>query len=144
MKRYLSQRRRAMAQANLRIRTVLPESSLFAHTKYGTRGSFRKRDSSLALLGSYACSCEGSLTAQHNAPFCHETAHLTKILLQRKTEAINVSRVFYSSTPPRLSFKVTLAFHDCVIGQSKGLPVDRNRPYSVRLNLYRCQLLKKL
>ena len=45
---YLSHRRPAKAQANLRIRAVLPEPSLFAHIKYGSKRSVRPKIRHLA------------------------------------------------------------------------------------------------
>ena len=59
-KKYLSQGRTVKAQASLRICTVSPEPSLFAHTIKGFRGSFVQRATSLALLSGCACAFEGS------------------------------------------------------------------------------------
>ena len=63
-KRYLTHQRPAKAQASLRIRTVSPEPSLFAHTIYGSRGSFRQPTTSLALLSSCAFEFIGTQSAK--------------------------------------------------------------------------------
>ena len=47
---YLSHRRPANAQASLRIRTVSPEPSLFAHIKNGSRRMARQKIRPLAPL----------------------------------------------------------------------------------------------
>ena len=52
---YLLHRRKAKPQASLRIRTVSPEPSLFAHIKYGSRRSVRQKIGHLSLL--YVCAC---------------------------------------------------------------------------------------
>ena len=52
---YLSHRRTAKAQARLRICAVLPEPSLFAHMKYGSRGRVRPKIRHLAPLDGCAC-----------------------------------------------------------------------------------------
>ena len=61
---YLSHRRPAKAQARLRIRTVSPEPSLFAHIKYGNgRRGPTKTQTTSPLDGrakSTIISCDGS------------------------------------------------------------------------------------
>ena len=52
---YLSPMRAAKVQASLRIRTVLPEPPLLAHTSSESRGTFRQKARSLALLNGWAC-----------------------------------------------------------------------------------------
>ena len=52
---YLSTMRAAKVQASLRIRTVSPEPSLFAHTSSESRGTFRQKARSLAPLNGWAC-----------------------------------------------------------------------------------------
>ena len=47
--------RAAKVQASLRIRAVLPESSLLAHTSSESRGTFRQKARSLAPLNGWAC-----------------------------------------------------------------------------------------
>ena len=51
----LSHRRPARAQANLPIRAVSPEPSLFAHMKYGNRRRVRPNIRHLASLNGCAC-----------------------------------------------------------------------------------------
>ena len=55
---YLSQRRPAKAQASLCIRAVSPESSLFAHMKYGSRWRVRPKLRHLAPLDGCAFAFE--------------------------------------------------------------------------------------
>ena len=52
---YLSPMRAAKVQASLRIRAVLPEPSLLAQTSSESRGAFRQKARSLALLNVWAC-----------------------------------------------------------------------------------------
>ena len=47
---YLSSLRAAMVQASLRIRAVMPEPSLLAHTSSESRGTFTQKSKSLAPL----------------------------------------------------------------------------------------------
>ena len=55
---YLSPRRPAKAQASLRIHAVLPEPSLFAHVKYGSRRRVQPKNRHLAPLDGCACAFE--------------------------------------------------------------------------------------
>ena len=50
--------RAAKVQASLRIRAVSPEPSLLAHTSSESRGTFREKARSLALLNGWACAVE--------------------------------------------------------------------------------------
>ena len=59
---YLSHRRPAKAQASLRIRTVSPEPSLFAHMKYGSRRMVRPKIRNLAPLDGCACRLKNEFT----------------------------------------------------------------------------------
>ena len=52
---YLSHRQPAMAQVNLRIRTVSPEPLLFAQMKYGSRRRVRPNIRHLTLLDGCEC-----------------------------------------------------------------------------------------
>ena len=47
--------RAAKVQASLRIRAVSPEPPLLAHTSSESRGTFRQKTRSLALLNGWAC-----------------------------------------------------------------------------------------
>ena len=55
---YLSPMRAAKVQASLRIRAVLPEPSLLAHTSSESRGTFRQKSRSLAPLNGCTCAVE--------------------------------------------------------------------------------------
>ena len=55
---YLSYRRSAKVQAILRIHSVSPEPSLFAHMRYGSRQRVRLKIRHLAPLD--GCACAGS------------------------------------------------------------------------------------
>ena len=50
--------RAAKVQASLRIRAVSPEPPLLAHTSSESRGTFRQKTRSLALLNGWACTVE--------------------------------------------------------------------------------------
>ena len=52
---YLSPMRAAKVQASLRIRAVSPEPPLLAYTSSESRGTFRQKARSLALLNGWAC-----------------------------------------------------------------------------------------
>ena len=52
---YLSPMGAAKVQASLRIRAVSPEPPLLAHTSSESRGTFRQKARSLALLNGWAC-----------------------------------------------------------------------------------------
>ena len=52
---YLLPMRAANVQASLRIRAGSPEPSLLAHTSSESRGTFRQKARSLALLNGWAC-----------------------------------------------------------------------------------------
>ena len=55
---YLSHMRAAKVQTSLRIRAVLPEPLLLAHTSSESRGTFRLKARSLAPLNGWACAVE--------------------------------------------------------------------------------------
>ena len=52
---YLSPMRAAKVQASLHIRAVSPEPPLLTHTSSESRGTFRQKARSLALLNGWAC-----------------------------------------------------------------------------------------
>ena len=52
---YLSPMRAVKVQASLCICTVSPEPPLLAHTRSESRGTFRQKARSLALLNGWAC-----------------------------------------------------------------------------------------
>ena len=52
---YLSPMRAAKVQASLRIRAVLPEPPLLAHTSSESRGTFNHKARSLVPLNGWAC-----------------------------------------------------------------------------------------
>ena len=76
---YLSPMRAAKVQASLRIRAVLPEPPLLAHTSSESRGTFRQKARSLASLNGWACAVKtchdgmledtNSLDGAHNICF---------------------------------------------------------------------------
>ena len=59
---YLSPMRAAKVQASLRIRAVLPEPPLLAHTSSESRETFRQKARSLAPLNGWAC----AVTVSHD------------------------------------------------------------------------------
>ena len=72
---YLSHRRPAKAQASLRIRAVSQEPSLFAHMKYGSRGSVRSKIRHLAPLVGCACIFEKWIYGGMKVPKSHAIWH---------------------------------------------------------------------
>ena len=56
--RYLLPMPAAKVQASLRMRPVLPEPLLLAHTSSESRGTFRQKARSLAPLNGWACAVE--------------------------------------------------------------------------------------
>ena len=67
---YLSPMRAAKVQASLRIRAVSPESPLLAHTSSESRGPFRQKARSLALLNGWACAvkiCHDGMLEDRNS-----------------------------------------------------------------------------
>ena len=80
---YLSPMRAAKVQASLRIRAVLPEPSLLAHTSSESRGTFRQKARSLAPLNGWACAvkiCHDGMLEDTNSL---DGAHMNSLKLQR-------------------------------------------------------------
>ena len=78
---YLSPMRAAKVQASLRIRAVSPEPPLLAHTSSESRGTFRQKTRSLALLNGWACAvkiCHDGMLEDTNSL---DAAHLVSVLL---------------------------------------------------------------
>ena len=62
--------RAAKVQASLRIRAVLPEPLLLAHTRSKSRGTFRQKARSLAALNGWACAikiCHDGMLEETNS-----------------------------------------------------------------------------
>ena len=62
--------RAAKVQASLRIRAVLPEPPLLAHTSSESRGTFNQKTRSLAPLNVWACAvkiCHGGMLEDTNS-----------------------------------------------------------------------------
>ena len=66
---YLPHRRPAKAQASLRICAILPEPSLFAHIKYGSRQRVHPRIRHLAPLDGCACAFEEWVYGGRKVPY---------------------------------------------------------------------------
>ena len=67
---YFSPMRAAKIQASLRIRAVSPEPSLLTHTNSESRGTFRQKARSLALLNGWACAvkiCHDGMLEETNS-----------------------------------------------------------------------------
>ena len=76
---YLSPVRAAKVQASLRIRAVSPEPPLLAHTSSESRGTFRQKTRSLALLDCWACAvkvCHDGILEDTNSL---DGAHITML-----------------------------------------------------------------
>ena len=73
---YLSRRRPVKAQTSLRIRAVSPESSLFAHIKYGSRQRVGPKIRHLAPLDGRACVFEEWVYGGRKVPKSHELAQI--------------------------------------------------------------------
>ena len=77
---YLSPMRAARVQASLRICAVSPEPPLLAHTSSESRGTFRQKARSLALLNGWACAvkiCHDGMLEDTNSL---DGAHLLPVL----------------------------------------------------------------
>ena len=80
--------RAAKVQASLRIRAVSPEPPLLAYTSSESRGTFRQKARSLALLNGWACAvkiCHDGMLEDTNSV---DAAHMTlenRILLANCT-----------------------------------------------------------
>ena len=76
---FLSPMRAAKVQASLRIRAVLPEPSLLAHTSSESRGTFSQKARSLAPLNGWACAvkiCHDGVLEDTNSL---DAAHMLKL-----------------------------------------------------------------
>ena len=94
---YLSAMRAAKVQASLRIRAVLPEPPLLAHTSSESRGTFRQKARSLAPLNGWACAvkvCHDGMLEDTNSL---DAAHMNVI-----NECILVLLVFICDQKPHL------------------------------------------
>ena len=80
---YLSPMRAAKVQASLRIRAVSPEPPLLAHTSSESRGTFRQKTRSLALLDCWACAVkvchDGMLEDKNSLDGAHISVQLNKM-----------------------------------------------------------------
>ena len=79
---YLSHRRPAKAQVSLRIRTVSPEPSLFAHIKYGSKWRVRPKIKDLAPLDGCTCVFEEWVYRGRKVPKSHELAHFSLLFIK--------------------------------------------------------------
>ena len=104
---YLSPMRAAKVQASLRIRAVSPEPPLLAHTSSESRGTFRQKARSLALLNGLACavkichdgmledtnSLDGAQFMQHyNTPTNH--SHAKPAINTDFSELFSLKRIY--------------------------------------------------
>ena len=79
---YLSPMRAAKVQVSLRIRAVLPEASLLAHTSSESSRTFRQKARSMAPLNGWACAvkiCHDGMLEDANSL---DGAQITSILCQ--------------------------------------------------------------
>ena len=92
----LSHMRAAKVQASLRIRAVLPEPPLLAHTSNESRGTFRQKARSLAPLNGWACAvtiCHDGMLEDTNSL---DGAQITTVFLPF-SEVINIVLVLHSN-----------------------------------------------
>ena len=80
---YLLLMRAAKVQASLRIRAVSPEPPLLAHTSSESRGTFRQKARSLALLNGWACAVK----------ICHDG-------MLEDTNSLGAAHLMSSLVPP--------------------------------------------
>ena len=88
---YLSHMRAAKVQASLRIRAVSQEPSLLAYTSSESRGTFRQKARSLALLIGWACAviiCHDGMLEDTNSL---DGAHIMKFRTSRKLKNMMLS-----------------------------------------------------
>ena len=96
---YLSAMRAAKVQASLRIRAVSPEPPLLAYTSSESRGTFRQKARSLALLNVWACAVK----------ICHDgmledTNSLDGVHIANKIDRYNCKKLCIIIT-------ITFSFH---------------------------------
>ena len=85
---YLSRRRPAKAQANLRIHAVSPEPSLFAHMKYGSWRRVRTKIRHLAQLDGCACAFEEWVHGGRRVPWSHAMAQIPTLFVSLDTSFV--------------------------------------------------------
>ena len=93
---YLSPMRAAKVQASLRMRTVSPEPPLLAHTSNASRGTFRQKARSLALLNGWACAvkiCRDGLLEDTNSPDAPQLIFTVYGILSHKTRTFRTALV---------------------------------------------------
>ena len=105
---YLSPMRAAKVQASLRIRAVSPEPPLLAHTSSESRGTFRQKARSLALLNGWACAVKichdgmledtNSLDAAQVIPITIASTCLLNNFSNSSHDHLNVDSVTLNST----------------------------------------------
>ena len=83
---YLSPMRAAKVQASLRICAVSPEPPLLAHTSSESRGTFRQKARSLALLNGWACA----------VTICHDG-------MLEDTNSLDGARIMHIIAKPKIS-----------------------------------------
>ena len=82
-----------MVQASLRIRAVLPEPLLLAHTSSESSGTFRQKARSLAPLNDWACAvkiCHDRMLEDTNLL---DAAHIILELTESKKKIVVTSRL---------------------------------------------------
>ena len=80
---YLSPMRPGKIQASMGIRAVSPEPSLLAHTSSESRGTFRQKARSLALLNAWACAvkiCRNGMLEDTNSLDEAHMKHLLRVV----------------------------------------------------------------
>ena len=89
--------RAAKVQASLRIRAVLPEPPLLAHTSSESRGTFRQKARSLAPLNGWACAvkiCHDGMLEDTNSLDAVQLCtgiHILSYMVKSGTSARNIA-----------------------------------------------------
>ena len=108
---YLSPVRAAKVQASLRIRAISPEPPLLAHTSSESRGTFRQKARSLALLNGWACAVkichDGMLEDTNSLDGAHIDYMSRYSLIHNKMQDIKLTKLINctrQNTPTDLQF----------------------------------------
>ena len=122
---YLSPMRAAKVQASLRIRAVSPEPSLLAHISSESRGTFRQKTRSLALLNCWACAVKVCHDRMLEDTYSLDGAHIINRILQ--------------------SCSCNIEFIKLVMGKNSAKPriFSQNRSITSVIHEHSCKILYK-
>ena len=127
---YLSHRQPAKAQASLRIHAVLPEPSLFAHMKYGSRQRVQPKIRHLAPLDLNNKFTEDK--KYYNLLTWHNWVQLLESRTPFKSVVWGMRNVAFSS----ISQEQAQSNQDCCFPNMQVLCISKGSPFQNAKNLY--------